>query len=102
MGLMWKIERIAGAKVVELRLCGRIQSEELTDLNKVFAAEGRNVVVVLDLGEVRLVDQGTVSFLAHHEASGTELRNCPAYIREWITLEQSRAHQRVSGVNRFP
>jgi hypothetical protein len=99
---MWKVERISGAKGVELRLCGRIQSKELMDLNKIFAAEGSSQAVVLDLEEVRLVDQGVVTFLARCEASGTELRNCPAYIREWITREQSRAHQRVSGVNRFP
>jgi hypothetical protein len=91
---MWKIERVAGAKGVELRLCGRIRSEELTDLNKVFASEGRSEVVVLDLREVKLVDQGTVSFLAHCEASGTELRNCPAYIREWISRERSSDGQK--------
>ena len=25
---------------------------------------------------------------AHREAEGIELRNCPAYIREWITKER--------------
>jgi|HubBroStandDraft_6_1064221.scaffolds.fasta_scaffold31713_4 hypothetical protein len=88
---MWKVERVSSAKGVELRLCGRIQSEELMHLNKVFAAEGRSRAVVLDLEEVKLVDQGAVTFLARCEARGTELRNCPAYIREWITREQSRS-----------
>jgi hypothetical protein len=90
---MWKVERIIGAKGVELRLCGRIQSEELMDLTRVIAAEGRSQAIVLDLKGVKLVDQETVTFLAHCEASGTELRNCPAYIREWITGEQSRNRQ---------
>jgi hypothetical protein len=86
---MWKVERIPGAEGVELRLCGRIRSEELMELHKVFAAEDGSQAVVLDLKEVKLVDQETVTFLARCEASGTELRNCPAYIREWIAREQS-------------
>jgi hypothetical protein len=87
---MWKVERVSGVKGVTLRLCGRIQAEELTDLSKVFAAERSSQAVVLDLEELKLVDQGAVTFLARCEASGTELSNCPAYIREWITREESR------------
>lgn len=30
----------------------------------------------------------TVIFLAECEAEGIELKNCPAYIREWITRER--------------
>ena len=41
--------------------------------------------MAIDLKEVPLVDRGTVNLLALGESNGAELRNCPAYIREWIT-----------------
>jgi len=31
-----------------------------------------------------------VRFLAHCEADGVKLDNCPAYIREWIEKERNR------------
>ena len=30
-----------------------------------------------------------VKLLALHESNGAELRNCPAYIREWVTRERA-------------
>ncbi|HLX82762.1 MAG TPA: hypothetical protein VKR59_02625 [Terriglobales bacterium] len=42
---------------------------------------------VLDLEEMKLVGQEAVSFLADCQARGTKLRNCPAYIKEWIARE---------------
>ena len=38
--------------------------------------------------EVRLVDQDAIAFLSYCEAGGAELRNCPAYIREWIERDR--------------
>ena len=40
--------------------------------------------VALDLEEVTLVDREAVRFLATLDARGVVLRNCPAFIREWI------------------
>jgi len=40
--------------------------------------------MAIDLKEVILVDREVVGFLAFSEAGGTQLRNCPAYIREWL------------------
>jgi hypothetical protein len=33
-----------------------------------------------------------VNLLALSEANGTELRNCPPYIREWVTRERAEMH----------
>ena len=41
----------------------------------------------IDLKQVVLADREAVRFLAACELNGTELRNCPAYIREWVTRE---------------
>jgi len=35
------------------------------------------------------VDHAVVAFLVDYEASGASMRNCPAYIREWIGAEQA-------------
>jgi hypothetical protein len=45
--------------------------------------------VAIDLKDILLVDREAVRFLASLESAGTELRNCPAYIREWITRERA-------------
>ena len=45
--------------------------------------------VALDLEDVLLVDREAVKLLAFHESNGAELRNCLAYIREWVTREGS-------------
>ena len=48
----------------------------------------KGVAVAFDLKDVLLVDREAVELLAFSEFNGLELRNCPAYIREWITRER--------------
>jgi anti-anti-sigma regulatory factor len=82
-----KIERILdGEDFVVLRVSGRIQGESVDTLREVIGQEkGR---LALDLTEVMVVDREAVRLLAVSEASGIELRNCPAYIREWVAKER--------------
>jgi hypothetical protein len=42
----------------------------------------------LDLKDLKLVDQDAVNFLRRCEAESLQLRNCPAYIRKWISGER--------------
>jgi len=49
--------------------------------------EQERSVAAIDFKEVLLVDREAVELLAFRESNGSELRNCPAYIREWITRE---------------
>jgi hypothetical protein len=44
--------------------------------------------VAIVLKDILLVDREAAGFLDSLESTGTELRNCPAYIREWITRER--------------
>jgi anti-anti-sigma regulatory factor len=90
--MTFRIERIAsGHLVVVLRVSGWIDSENVETLREAIAQEtGR---VALDLTEVRLVDREAVKFLAIGEANGVELRNCAAYIREWIAREREVGHE---------
>jgi len=86
---MWRISKFRDNKRVVLSISGRIKAEELLELQNALAAEEtKRQMVDLDLENVRLVDQQVVTFLACCEASGTRLRNCPSYIREWIGREK--------------
>jgi hypothetical protein len=85
-GWMLKITRAANGAVV-LKLSGRIGAENIGELEKLISAEASGRRIVLDLKDLRLVDQDVVSFLRRCEANSIQLKNCPAYIREWITGE---------------
>ena len=44
---------------------------------------------ILDLREVTLVDIEVVRFLIRCENEGTELMECPLYVREWMLRERA-------------
>lgn len=86
-----RIERIATEQaLVLLRVSGRIHEDDVETLREVIGEEKGQVA--LDLTDVRLVDRQAVRFLAISEANGVELRNCAAYIREWIARESDLQH----------
>ena len=60
----------------------------MAELEDAFGSETDVQSLILDLTDVRLVDQEAVRFLADCEARGAQLRNHPAYIREWIDAEK--------------
>jgi hypothetical protein len=68
---------------------GRIDAENLAELKAQMQIHPSPIA--LELGELTLVDADAVRFLAVAEAAGTELRNCPLFIREWIR----RGHPRL-------
>jgi len=82
-----RIDRLAIEQRVVLRISGRIAGEDLEVLRTALT-ESR--VVAIELAEVELVDRAAVELLALNEANGIELRQCPAYIREWVTRERRR------------
>ncbi len=86
--MTFRIQRSAKEDVVTFTLSGRIKAEEVAELQRLFEVEGQDHRIVLDLTEVRLADREAVKFLAGCEANGTQLMNCPAYIREWILRER--------------
>jgi len=51
-------------------------------------SDGRKGPVAIDLTDLTLVDREAVTLLATSEVNGIELRNCPAYIREWINKQR--------------
>ena len=93
---MLKIQRLANGKIVFI-LCGRMDTEQATELNKLFLDERGEIKIVLDLKDLTLVDRDAVRFLERCEADGIELRNSPAYIRVWIDRERGYARLRRGG-----
>jgi anti-anti-sigma regulatory factor len=87
-----KITREANGEVV-IKLSGRMDAENLADLEALMTSEVDGRRIVLDLRDLTLVDQDAVSFLKRCEADNIALKNCPAYIREWITRERKTREQ---------
>lgn len=84
---MLKIQRATNGETV-FKLIGRMDAGNVKELKEVFQEESNGRRVVLDLRDLVLVDRDAVKFLERCETGSFELRNCPAYIREWITRER--------------
>ena len=88
---MLRIEKESAGDTTRLRLSGRIQS---TDIDGIRAQmDDDRVRIVLDLGEVTLVDVEVVRFLSDCENEGIVLVHCPPYVREWILRERAEGAQ---------
>jgi len=96
--MSYKIERsVSGEGLVVLRVSGRIHAEHVDTLRELVGTEKSQMAI--DLKEVILVDREVVGFLAFSEAGGIELRDCPAYIREWVARERTRTGEVPSDRN---
>jgi hypothetical protein len=83
-----RVDRVVNAEnIVLLFVSGRITGEHVDMLRDVLIQESG--VFAIDLKNVLLADREAVKLLALSEANGTELRNCPPYIREWVTRERA-------------
>ena len=86
---MLKITRATNGEVI-FTVSGRMDAEHLAELKTLLSSETNGSSIILDLRDLTLVDQDTVSFLRRCEADNIHLKNCPAYIREWITRERGQ------------
>jgi hypothetical protein len=83
-----KIDRVViGQGLLILHISGQITGKDVDLLRSLLEQERR--VVAIDLKDVLLVDREAVRLLALSELNGAELRNCPAYIREWVKRERA-------------
>lgn len=84
---MLRIQR-SGKRQARFKLSGRIDAQNAAELRTLIEEEDGNRPIVLDLIDVTLVDRDAVKFLERCEADNIKLKNCPLYIREWITRER--------------
>ena len=87
--MAFKIQKSSFNGLTVLKLSGRMESEHLSDLDKMISSE--TLPVVLDLEEVKIVDRDSIEFLERCETDGIELKNCPEYIRQWIATEREKS-----------
>jgi hypothetical protein len=93
--------RVIGQGCATLYISGRI-TEECVDTLRVLLEQDKGAVTI-DLKEVLIVDREAIELLALGEANGVELRNCPAYIREWVKRERgdrNTSEKRTKGTGR--
>jgi hypothetical protein len=90
---MLRIQRSSSPGVI-LSLSGRIEIEDVAELQRLLSLEDAGQGIALDLRDITLVDRDAVKFLARCEADSIKLENCPAYIREWIDAEGGRSSRR--------
>jgi hypothetical protein len=88
---MLRIEKESDGQTTVLRLAGRIQSANIGNIRA--QMDDENVPILMDLGEVTLVNVEVVRFLSDCENEGIVLLHCPPYIREWILRERVEGTQ---------
>ena len=69
--------------LVLLHISGHLQQVHVSMIEDLIAQE--TDPVILDLEKVTLIDREMVRFFAACNARSIELRNCPAFIREWMS-----------------
>jgi ABC-type transporter Mla MlaB component len=79
--------RKANGEIV-FKVSGQLDAENVAEIASVIGAEEKGSRIVLDLADLRSVDCEAVKFLEKSEEQAVELKNCGAYIREWIRRER--------------
>src|SRR3984893_1921560 len=84
---MLKIQRSSNGQII-FTLIGRMKAERVAELKALFKSETGTQQIVLDLKDLTLVDRDSVRFIESCEADGIKIKNCPAYVREWMEREK--------------
>jgi anti-anti-sigma regulatory factor len=71
-----------------LALAGTVSADAVPEIDRIIkdVRQARSRVV-LDMGEVTLIDRAAVRFFARQQKRGIALVNCPGYIAHWISQE---------------
>ena len=84
---MLRIHRSENGEVV-FTLSGQMDEEATAELETVISSESNRRPLVLDLKDLTLVNENAITFFGRCEANGITLKNCPAYVREWINAQR--------------
>ena len=87
---MLKIQRTTDRAAIVLTISGRLDGANVGQLCQLIDTEPTGEVVVLDLTDLILADRDVVRLLRDFEARDRiVLRNCPAYIRIWMSADEN-------------
>jgi ABC-type transporter Mla MlaB component len=84
-----RVDRATNGKVIFV-LSGGITTEDIPDLEELLRSENDSRKIALDLKDVLQVNDAAVAFLSRCETAGVTLRNCPAFIRDWMQLQKGK------------
>jgi hypothetical protein len=84
---MLRIQRSANGEVV-FTVSGQMDEEAIVELETLVNSEATGRRIVLDLKDLTLANEDAIIFLGRCEANSITLKNCPAYVREWITAKR--------------
>ena len=82
-----RIRRSANGEVV-FTLSGHMDEDPIAELETLISSEANGRRIALDLKDLTLVNENGISFLERFEANSITLKNCPAYVREWINAQR--------------
>jgi hypothetical protein len=88
---MLRIQRTANGQVI-FTLCGRMDQDNTAEVEALITSEAQGRPIGLDLKDVTIVNQDAIDFLERCDANGIALKNCPAYIREWIAGQRRESY----------
>ena len=86
--MTFRIETTPRGKFTVFMLSGRIESQAIDELRRLFELHADRRDIVLDLKDVGVVDREVMRFFMSCEADGVKLENCTPYIREWMEREK--------------
>ena len=85
-----KIQRTMDQTAV-FTVSGRLDGENVRELCQLIDAEPPGTPVVVDLTDLVLADRDAIRYLRDCETGDrVVLRNCPEYVRVWMTAEENR------------
>lgn len=86
--MTFRIETAARGRLTVFILSGRIETQAMAELKRLFEGQTDWREIVLDLKEVGVIERDVVPFLMSCEADGVKLENCASYVREWMEREK--------------
>jgi hypothetical protein len=84
---MLRIQRSANGEVV-FTLSGQLDEEGVAEVETLINSEKKGRRIVFNLKDITLVNEDAIRFLVRCEANSIMLKNCPAYVREWINAQR--------------
>jgi hypothetical protein len=86
--MTFRIETATRGTVRVFILSGRIETQAIAELKRLFELQTDDHDIVLDLKDVGVVNRDVMHFFRRCEADGVKLENCTPYIREWMESEK--------------
>jgi len=86
--MTFRIETATRGRFTVFILSGRIETQAIVEIRRLFELQTDFRGIVLDLKDVSLVSRDVMAFLAGCEADGLKLENCTPYLREWMDREK--------------